>query len=146
MTADYPELFRFLEKLGGELEKLTELQRKKTAAVRRDDLMGVNECMKQEQVISLSLRSMDIKREKLLGELGLAGLPLSAMPERCPAEYRAQARAVAEDVREKYLIYRSAADVARTTLEVNLHQIEKIVDDLSSGASAGPGGMADIRA
>ena len=145
MAASYLELFALLEKLEGELEKLTELQKEKTAAVLRDDLMGVNDCMKREQVISLSLRSMDQRREKLLSGLGLGNIPLSALPSRCPPEHRARAREVAENVRERYLVFRSAADVARNTLEINLHQIQKHMrpEDIQPPAH---GGMADIRA
>ena len=111
MAASYQDLFEFLEKLGEKLEELTELQKEKTRAVRLDDLLAVNECMKKEQVLSLSLRGMEIQREKLLKELGLEAVPLSAMPEHCPPEKRAQARAVAERLRGRYLIYQRAAQV-----------------------------------
>ena len=145
MAASYSELFALLEKLEGELEKLTELQKEKTAAVLRDDLMGVNDCMKREQVISLTLRSMDQKREKLLTALGLGNIPLSALPSKCPAEHRARAREVARDVRERYMVFRSAADVARNTLEINLHQIQKHIR-AEDAAPREHGGLADIRA
>ena len=145
--ASYQDLFDFCEKLGGTLDALTELQKEKTRAVRTDDLLAVNECMKKEQVLSLSLRGMEIQREKLLKELGLEALPLSAMPERCPPELRAQARAAAERLRNRYAIYRSAAQVARSTLEVNLHQLEKMIAEEGRGdAPPSAEGMADIRA
>ena len=147
MAASYQDMFAFLEKLGGKLEELTELQKEKTRAVRLDDLLAVNECMKKEQVISLSLRGMEIERAKLLKELGLEQFPLSAMPERCPPELRIEARAVAEKLRNRYLIYQSAAQVARGTLEVNLHQIEKMIADEEHDDTPPPtGGLADIRA
>ena len=147
MAGSYQDLFAFLEKLGEKLEELTELQKEKTRAVRTDDLLAVNECMKKEQVISLSLRGMEIEREKLLRELGLENLPLSAMPERCPAEKRAEARSAAERLRNRYLVYQSAAQVSRSTLEVNLHQIEKIIADEERDDAPPPvENMADIRA
>lgn len=145
MDAAYQEYFRLLEQLGGKLEELAGIQREKTAAVRRDDLAAVNECMKQEQVISLSLRSMDQKRDRLLEQLGLQGVPLSGLASRCPLEYRPRARELAQWLRARYDVYHSAADVARTTLEMNLHQIEKIIAD-EADEPASPGAMADIRA
>ena len=144
MTDAFDELFRFLDQLGQTLEKLTEIERKKTAAVRHDDLMTVNECMKQEQALSLSLRSMDVKREKLLTAAGLKGISLTRMAEYCPPEKRAAAREAAERLRNRFQIYQSAAQVARTTLEVNLHQIEKIIAD--EGGGEGSPSMTDIRA
>lgn len=145
MTDPWQELFDFLDGLCDTLETLTEIQKRKTAAVRADDLMTVNECMKKEQAIGLSLRTADQKREKLLAGVGLQGLPLAAMPDRCPAEKRMEALDVVEDVRNCYALYRSAADVARTTLEVNLHQIEKYLEDAPDLPPDG-GAIADIRA
>ena len=145
MDGTWQELFDLLEKLGKTLEQLTEISHEKTKAVMRDDLMAVNECMKKEQAISLGLRTTDIKRTKLLEKLGIGAFPLSALPEHCPEELRLKARQVAEYVRDQYMIYHSAAEVSRTTLEVNLHQIEKLIE--SEGGEPSPGGgMADIRA
>ena len=149
MAASYQDLFEFLDKLGGKLDELTELQKEKTRAVRMDDLLAVNECMKKEQVISLSLRGMEIQREKLLRELGLEKFPLSAMPEHGPSEVRAEARRAAQRLRDRYLIYKSAAQTSRSALEMNLHQIEKMLAEKRHDDDVPPppvGGMADIRA
>jgi len=143
MAASWQEYFDFLEKLGGELEKLTAICKEKTDAVRHDDLMAVNDCMKKEQVISLTLRTMDRRREKMLAELGAGDIPLSGLPEVCPEELRLQARKTSEKLLNRYALYRSAADVSRTTLECNLHQIEKI---LAEAQDTGDGNLADIRA
>ena len=104
--------------------------------------------MKREQVISLSLRSMEKKREKLLGALQLEGLPLSALTAHCPPELRPEARAVVERLMGRYTVYRSAATVSRNTLEINLHEIEKqIARHEGRAAAEQPGGLlADIRA
>ena len=145
MDGVWQELFDLLEKLGKTLEQLTEIAHDKTKAVMRDDLMAVNECMKKEQAISLGLRNTDIRRGKLSEQLGITGVPLSALPEHCPEELRLKARQVSEHVRDRYRIYRSAAEVSRTTLEVNLHQIEKVIES-EGGELPTRGGMADIRA
>ena len=146
MDGAWQELFAMLEQLAATLGQLAEISREKTAAVLRDDIIAVNDCMKREQVISLSLRSADIKRDKLLERLGLQKLPLNAMADRCPENLRPEAHRVEELVRDQYMIYRSAADVARTTLEINLHEIEKIIDSEGSGGPPPRRGMADIRA
>ena len=115
--------------------------------MRLDDLLAVNECMKKEQVLSLSLRGMEIQREKLLKELGLEKFPLSAMPEHCPPEVRVEARAAAQRLRDRYMIYKSAAQTSRSALEINLHQIEKMIAEKERGDAPQPmGNMADIRA
>ena len=145
MEDAYREYFRYMEQLGKLLEQLTEIEKEKTVAVRRDDLLTVDECMKKEQALSLSLRSLDKKRDKLLGELGMENVSLSGFVQRCPAEIRREAGAASEKLRTQYALYRSAADVARTTLELNLHQIEKMLAD-EAGAPGNGGTIADIRA
>jgi len=144
-AAAFETYFDFLRRLSGTIEELTGLARRKTQAVLHDDLEQVNECMKREQALSLTLRSMDKKRDELLDELGLGGVPLSGLAEHCPEELRRQAREVANQLRTQYDLYQSAAEVSRTTLECNLHQIEKFLKD-ESGTLPQPGSLADVRA
>ncbi len=115
-----------LEKLAKTLEQLTEVQREKTAAVGRGDLDAVDACMKREQAFSLNLRGFDQKREKMLAGLGLTGTRLDQLEARAPAEVSLETKRVVEKVRQQYKVFRSAADVARTALECNLHEIEKL--------------------
>ena len=145
MYEAYREYFAFMEQLGQLLDRLTELAKRKTAAVRHDDLLAVDECMKQEQALSLSLRTMDKKRDKLLAEIGQQDVSLSGFARSCPAEVRREAEDAVEKLRTRYELYRSASDVARTTLECNLHQIEKMLAD-QADAPLGGGSIADIRA
>ena len=145
MAISFEQYFAFLRELGQVLERLTALTKEKTEAVRRDDLGAVNDCMKREQAISLSLRSMDVKREKMLSELGLAGVPLSGLAEHCPAELRLEARQVEEELRNQLAVYRSAANVSRATLEISLHEIEKMIAEETDRPTGG-GTVADIRA
>ena len=144
MYEAYRAYFAFMEQLGKALDQLTELAKEKTAAVRRDDLLAVDSCMKQEQALGLSLRAMDKKRDTLLAAMGLENVTLSGLVQHCPEEIRTEAKAAADKLRDRYELYRSASDVARTTLEVNLHQIEKMMAD-EADAPVG-GAIADIRA
>lgn len=120
---DYLKLMRDLT---GSLETLTQVEREKNDAASRGDLPGVEECMKREQVMSLTLRGYDQKREKLLAELGLAGATLSRLEEHSPDEFQLETKAVAEELRRQYKLFQAASQVARDTLEVNLRAIEQI--------------------
>ena len=122
----WDQYLKLMEKLGDTLDQLTGLQREKTAAVGRGDLTAVEECMKREQVISLSLRGIDQKREKLLAQLGLTGARLRDLEEKGPRETHMETKAVVERLRGKYELYQSASEVARNTLECNLRAMENI--------------------
>ena len=145
MYEAYREYFAFMGQLGELLDQLTELEKKKAAAVRHDDLLTVDACMKQEQALGLSLRAMDKKRDTLLAGMGMKNVSLSEFAQRCPEEIRKEAQDASEGLRTRYMLYQSASEVARTTLECNLHQIEKMMAD-EADRPVGGGSIADIRA
>lgn len=120
---EYLQLMRNLTKT---LEGLTQVERKKNEAASQGDLAGVEECMKREQVISLTLRGYDQKRDKLLAELGLTGLTLNQMEAHSPDELQMETKAVAEELRRQYKLFQAASQVARDTLEINLRVIEQL--------------------
>lgn len=144
MDAAYERYFAFLEELGRTLDSLTALAQEKTKAVLKDDLMAVNECLKKEQALSLQLRGLDAKRERVLSALGLGGTPLSAFARKCAPEWRIKARAAEEKLRTQFALYQGASQAARSTLECNIHQIEKYMAEDKGLPQTGS--MADIRA
>ncbi len=152
MPGTWPDYLNLLDQVGACLENLTALEREKTKAVLHDDLPGVDDCMKREQALSLSLRALERKRTDLLAALGFQNAPLSALADQCPPELKSQARETARRLRDRYDIYRAAADVARHTLEINLHEIEKIIERQWGGeylretaAPSAPGQPREIR-
>ncbi len=135
-VSDHQAYLGLLRELGGCLDRLGELSEEKAKTVRQDDLLAMDEVLKQEQVLSLSLRGLEQRRVKLLAKLGLSNVPLADLPGKYPAELRDEARQAVDALRDSYKIYRARADMARTLLELNLHQIEKLVAD----AGADPAG------
>ncbi len=125
MAGTWRDYLSLMESLGQKLDELTDLERIKIRAVGRSDLQALDECMKKEQVVSLSLRGMDQKRAKLLGELGIAGVRLRELVEHAPEDMKRETQEAAEKLRQKYELFRSASSVARNTLECNLHAIEQ---------------------
>ena len=100
----------YLELLGelrGTLDRLSELSQEKVAAVRADDLLALDEVLKQEQAMGLNLRGLEIRRQKLVPQLGLDGTALSQLVQKFPAHLQAQARTTAEALQESYANYRS---------------------------------------
>ena len=126
MSAPWSEYLALLSKLGNTLEELTGVEQRKTQAAGMGDRMTVEDCMKREQAISLSLRSLDKKREEFLAQLGLAGQPLSRLAEHAPAEQELETKAAVETLQRKYALFQAASQVARNTLECNLRAIERL--------------------
>ena len=131
MEAQFRAYLGVLRELSGALDRLTPLEKQKAEAVRANDLLALDEVLKQEQALGLSLRGLELKRQKLAPQLGLDNIPLSRLHEHCPAQLAGETRKTAAALRESYEIYRGYAGMARNTLELNLHQIDKFLE--SSG-------------
>ena len=126
MSQTWQEYLKLMRSLTKTLEGLTQVEQRKHEAASQGDLAGVEECMKREQVISLTLRGYDQKRDKLLSDLGLAGITLSQLEEHSPDELQMETKAVAEELRRQYKLFQGASQVARDTLEINLRGIEQL--------------------
>lgn len=141
MGEAYQAYLALLHSLGESLEQLSALARKKMAAANADDLMGLDEVMKQEQAMTLAFRGMEQTREKLLAQLGCGNVPLSRLPERFPPELQDTAREAVALLQGQYQAYRKEADAARVLLERHLREIDGIIAGMG-GAPApeeGPG-------
>ena len=139
MNKPFLDYLDLLGHIGTELDRLSELARKKTRAVRQDDLNALDQIIRQEQASTLAFRGLEQKQNALLETTGLKGIPLSSAAEQFPSELRLQARQQIEQLQTKYKLYRSCAEVARNTLECNLHEIEKILANAAPQSNNGPG-------
>ena len=92
--ADWQDYLKLMRGLSRTLEKLSQVEREKDDAATRGDLAGVEACMKREQVLSLSLRGCDQKRDAMLAELDLRGVTLGQLESRSPEELRLETKAV----------------------------------------------------
>lgn len=139
MTDRYVAYLQLLESLRKNLSTLCGLAGKKAAAVRGDNLLELDGVMRQEQALALAFRGLEQKKHALERELGLESVPLSAVAGRFPGELQLQAKKTVEALQDQYKIYQAAAEVARNTLECNLHEIEKFLAAQDAAAAAGPG-------
>ena len=148
--AGWQDYLKLMGNLTRTLEELTQVERDKNDAASRGDLAAVEECMKREQVISLSLRGYDQKRDKMLAELGLQGVTLSQLEEHSPDELQLETKQVVEELRRQYKLFQAASQVARDTLEINLRAIERIqamqAGDAAEAAEQRKSHQTDFRA
>lgn len=141
---------QLLRELTGSLDQLSVLAQRKINCVHESDLIALDEVLKQEQAMTLNLRGLEQRRLKLVSQLGLEGVRLAALDSKYPDELQIQAKETSEKLRQSYEMYRGCADAARSTLELNLHQIEKIIaqsgiDPEALGAGYEPAGVEPPR-
>lgn len=142
----YSSYLDVLDGLSRDMDKLADLCREQCAAVRGDDLVGLDDVMKREQVVGLSLRGREQKRQKLSLQLGLDGTRLSALSRIVPASLLPRTQETVEHLRRSYDAYQNAAEVARHTLEINLHEIEKIIAAHGIDPAQSTGSVPDVPA
>lgn len=133
------EYLSLLGDLTRQLDRLAALAQQKVEAVRRSDLLALDEVLRQEQAISLALRGLEQRRLDLLKRLGLTQAPLEQLAQRYPAALQPQATQTITELRRCYGRYRTAAELARTTLEVHLHQVEQVVAAHNGSPAHGAG-------
>lgn len=138
MEAPFLSYLDLLRDLGASLDQLSQLAQEKIASVQDDDLTALDEVLKQEQAMSLNLRGLEQRRLKLVDQLNLDGVPLDHLSGHYPQELQPHARHTTEALRRSYELYRSYADAARSTLELNLHELDKAIA-ASGGAPEGSG-------
>ena len=134
----WQDYLKLLDGLSRTLEQLTQVEREKNDVATQGDVAGVEECMKREQVLSLSLRGCDQKRDKMLAELGLKDVTLSQMEDHSPPELQLETKRTVEELRRQYAMFQAASQVVRNTLEINLREIERI-----QAIQAGDAGVAE---
>lgn len=139
MNKPFLDYLDLLDHIGIELDRLSALAKQKINAVRHDDLNALDQVIRQEQASTLAFRGLEQKQKVLLEATGLTGIPLSSLADRFPSELRLQARQQIEQLQTKYKLYRTCSEVARNTLECNLHEIEKILANAAPQSSGGPG-------
>lgn len=131
-TVDFRGYLALLQELGKTLERLTAIEQDKTKAALNDELDVMNECMKQEQAMSLALRGFEQRQQAALKALGLTDVPLSSLAAHAPEDLAMETRKVVEALQTQYALFHGAFEVAQNTLECNLHQVEKILADLGA--------------
>lgn len=129
MDAPFLSYLDLLRELGTNLDQLSQLAQDKIASVKDNDLMGLDDVLKQEQAMTLNLRGLELRRQKLVDQLSLHNVALSNLSGQYPEGLKSEAKVTVEQLQRSYQLYRSYADQARTTLEVNLHELEKAIED-----------------
>ncbi len=142
MGQEFRSYLELLDELLGSLDRLSELARQKADAVRRDNLLDLDEVLKQEQAISLSLRGYEQKRLKLAAGLRLENVPLSALAAHSPADLQARAAQTAGALQQSYAAYRQESERARQVLESNLRDLDKAIGQMGGPQSESGAGYA----
>lgn len=140
MEEQFRAYMTFLETLRQALETLTALAAEKIKAVSQDDLIALDEVLRQEQAQALHFRGLDQTREKLLKEMGLQGASMSKVSGACPPAMKQELQRATAALQAQYQTYQEQSGQARALLEKNLREVESTIAAMGAAPpSAGPG-------
>ncbi len=150
MSGPHSDFLKLLGELSDTLDQLAGLARRKVSCTREGDLTELDQCMRREQVITLSLKTLERKRQALLSEMGLSEVPLNHLFEHYPPELRLEARDTVDRLQTQFTRYQSAAAAARSVMERALRDIESMMPEnappLPSPDEPPPKMRTDLRA
>ena len=137
--------FQLLDNLRQQLAHLTDLTRLKAKAAQNDDLLALDEVLRQEQAAALNFRGLEQRRQKQTAELGIAELALSQLVDCCPPALQEEARQASENLTAQYRTYRSVAEDTRAILERNLHEVERTLEQAGVHPEEGTPGYREAQ-
>lgn len=127
---------QLLAEIKAVIDQLVNVEQQKLEAVHKGDLLAVDECIRQEQAISLTMRSLDNRRDKMMPELGLVGSNLSNLADLFPPDLRADAAKAASALRSSHADYNSISEATRMALERGLREIDAMMQPAAAAPEA----------
>lgn len=114
---DFFEQFQILEKV-------------KLEAVRDNDIIKLEECMKKEQAEILVLRGIERKQAQIQKELGFENATFREIIELVPLERKAELETMYNKLSNSLDIFKSTTEGIKKTIEINLYSIENAMQKL----------------
>lgn len=111
------------------IEMKADAQKKFDAAVNHQ-IIELENCMKKEQALVLRLRGLEQKREKVQKQMGYEHLTFRQIIEKQPAESRESLEKLFLQMQDHLKHYQEIAKSANQALEINLHRIDRTLDQL----------------
>jgi hypothetical protein len=131
------DFYTILENHIALFDGLTSLEAQKLEAIVENDIDRLDAYMRAEQAYTLELRGLDIKREKIQENLGIAGLTLSAIIERTEGEQKKKLTDLYTNLRDKIEDLDAAITCTKKFIELHLDSIGFLEDKLKKQRAEG---------
>lgn len=118
-------------------KQFQELEHTKFEAVRQNDLISLEECMKKEQADILVLRGLERKQAQVQKELGFEDKSFKEILDLVPYEKKAELEAMYNELLNSLEIFKSTTEGIKKTIELNLYAIDNAVQRIREKHSNG---------
>ena len=131
------KLKALINELTGMFEELNGVEDKKKEAILKDRPTEVEDCMKQEQVLTLRFKSCEKKVEEMLKQAGEEDKTLKDLLDQLSPEEREELLPLYERLQSSVLSYRELNNTVADLLKVRLHSVEKKIEQAGIYTSSG---------
>lgn len=116
---------------------LIQIEEEKLEAAGKNRVTYVEDCMNKEQAAILKLRGLEKKRETVQEKLGFKGYTFQQILSETTGGEQDQLRKLFDTLSHQVRQFQDTNESARSVIEINLHMINKAVNNSQNGAVAG---------
>ena len=118
-------------------KELIQVEETKLEAASKNRVTYVEDCMNKEQAAILKLRGLEKKRETIQEKLGFKGYTFQQILSETTGEEQDQLRKLFDTLSRKVRQFQDTNESARSMIEINLHMINKAINNSQNGTVAG---------
>lgn len=116
-------------------ESLKDIEQEKFNAVTAKNFSQIDECMKKEQAAILKLKGLDKKREQIQEKLSFKDKSFREIISLVPDKNKPVLSELFNKLDSNVKSYKSISDAAKETLELNIHNIDRIIDAIENSST-----------
>lgn len=118
-------------------KELIQVEETKLEAASKNRVTYVEDCMNKEQAAILKLRGLEKKRETVQEKLGFKGYTFQQILSETTGEEQDQLRKLFDTLSRQVRQFQDTNESARSMIEINLHMINKAINNSQNGTVAG---------
>ena len=111
--------------------ELAATEQEKLKAITGNNLKGLEESMKKEQVSIMKLKGLEKRREESQAALGLLNMSFKEIIEKLDGEQVLDLGQLYTNLEEALTLFNKNAESAKTAIETNLYSIESALEQLN---------------
>lgn len=130
------EFITVIEGLTELFQELIQIEQTKLEAAKKNRITHVEDCMNKEQAAILKLRGLERKRELCQEKMGFEGCTFQEILSKTTGSEHDMLKNMFNTLTDHVRLFQDINDSARTMIEVNLHMINKAINNSQNGTTS----------
>lgn len=130
------EFITVIEGLTELFQELIQIEQTKLEAAKKNRITHVEDCMNKEQAAILKLRGLEQKRELCQEKMGFEGYTFQEILSKTTGSEHDMLKSMFNTLTDHVRLFQDINDSARTMIEVNLHMINKAINNSQNGTTS----------